>query len=30
MDNLLLEVEDLAGAVDRGANGAATDNDGND
>jgi hypothetical protein len=27
---LLLEVEKLAGAVDRGADGAAADNDGND
>jgi hypothetical protein len=27
---LLLEVEDLASAVDRGAAGAAADNDGND
>jgi hypothetical protein len=27
---LLLEVEELVGAVDRGADGATTDNDGND
>lgn len=30
MEDLLLEVEDLAGAVDRGANGAVADNDGSD
>lgn len=30
MEDLLLEVEDLAGAIDRGANGAVADNDGSD
>jgi hypothetical protein len=30
MEDLLLEVEELSGAVDRGADGAAADNDGND
>jgi hypothetical protein len=30
VSGLVLEVEELAGAVDRGANGETADNDGND